>query len=51
MTESTAYAPPTRLQAFTDDEQRQDRLTPLLDGYHITDQGAHELIRRKMSQN
>jgi Fe-S-cluster containining protein len=44
-----AYPPPERLR-FPDDEARQAWLTPLLDGYHITDLGVHEGIRREQAQ-
>jgi len=40
---------PQRL-TFPDDEAAQDWLALLLDGYHITDQGVHEGVRRAIAQ-
>jgi Fe-S-cluster containining protein len=44
-----AYPPPRRL-AFPEDEQRLPWLAPLLDAYHIIDQGVHEAVRRQERQ-
>ena len=44
-----AYPPPKRL-CFAEDEARHEWLAPLLDGYHLSDQGVHEGIRREQAQ-